>query len=79
MQKSNRNGVILMNVNKITSLNVKPTNKKMEKAKMAAEKIGILPKEMFIEKKNCTPSSAELFERIKNRIRISIDNMRGNR
>ena len=33
MQESNRNGVVLMKISKITSLNVKPTNKKIEKAK----------------------------------------------
>lgn len=68
-----------MNVNKITGLNVKPTNKKMEKAKVAAEKTGILPKEMPLEKEIYILSPAEMFERIKDRIQISIDNMRGNR
>ena len=68
-----------MKVSKITSLNVKPTNKKMEKAKVAAEKTGILPKEMPLEKEIYILSPAEMFERIKDRIQISIDNMRGNR
>ncbi len=68
-----------MNVNKITGLNVKPTNKKMEKAKVAAEKTGILPKEMPLEKEVYILTPAEMFERIKDRIQISIDNMRGNR
>lgn len=68
-----------MNVNKITGLNVKPTNKKIEKAKVAAEKTGILPKEMPLEKEVYILTPAEMFERIKDRIQISIDNMRGNR
>ena len=68
-----------MNVNKITGLNVKPTNKKIEKAKVAAEKTGILPKEMPLEKEVYILTPAEMFERIKDRIQISIDNMRGKR
>lgn len=68
-----------MNVNKVTSLNVKPTNKKIEKAKIAAEKTGILPKEMPLEKEVYILSPAEMFERVKDRIQISIDNMRGNK
>ncbi len=68
-----------MNVNKITGLNVKPTNKKIEKAKVAAEKTGILPKEMPLEKEVYILTPAEMFERIKDKIQISIDNMRGNR
>ena len=46
MQESNRNGVVLMKVNKIAGINLKPTNKKIEKAKIAEENVGILPKEM---------------------------------
>ena len=67
-----------MKVNKLTSLNVKPTNKKIEKAKIATEKTGILPKEMPLEKEVYILSPAEMFERVKDKIQISIDNMRGN-
>ena len=77
MQESNRNGVVLMKVNKVTSLNVKPTNKKIEKAKIAAENVGILPKEMPLEKKIYIVSQGDVIERIKNSIQIAIDNMRG--
>ncbi len=79
MQESNRNGVVLMKVSKIAGINFRPTNKKMEKAKIAAEKSGILPKEMPIEKKIYIESQADTFERIKDSIQLSIDNMRGNR
>ena len=66
-----------MKVNKVTSLNVKSTNKKIEKAKIAAEKVGILPKEMPLEKKIYIVSQGDVIERIKNSIQIAIDNMRG--
>ena len=68
-----------MKVNKIAGINVKPTNKKIEKAKIAADKLGILPKEMPLEKKIYLESPADSFEKIKDEIQISIDNMRGTR
>ena len=68
-----------MKVNKIAGINVKPTNKKFEKAKIAAEKLGILPKEMPLEKKIYFESPADSFEKIKDEIQISINNMRGTR
>ena len=68
-----------MKVSKIAGMNFRPTNKKMEKAKMTAEKVGILPKEMPIEKKIYIESEADTFERIKDSIQLSIDNMRGNK
>lgn len=66
-----------MKVNKIAGINVKPTNKKIEKAKIAADKLGILPKEMPLEKKIYIVSQGDVIERIKNSIQIAIDNMRG--
>lgn len=66
-----------MNVSKIAGMNFRPTNKKMEKAKMTAEKLGILPKEMPLEKKVYLESPADSFEKIKDEIQISINNMRG--
>ena len=68
-----------MKVNKIAGINVKPTNKKIEKAKIAADKLGILPKEMPLEKKIYLESPADSFEKIKDEIQISINNMRGTR
>lgn len=67
-----------MKVSKIAGINFRPTNKKMEKAKIAAEKTGIFPKEMPLEKEVYILSPAEMFERVKDKIQISIDNMRGN-
>ena len=77
MQESNRNGVVLMKVNKIAGINLKPTNKKIEKAKIAAENVGILTKEIPLEKKIYIVSQGDVIERIKNSIQIAIDNMRG--
>ena len=68
-----------MNVPRIANLNIRPTDRKMRKAKELAEKSGILPKEMPIEKKIYIESQADTFERIKDSIQLSIDNMRGNR
>lgn len=68
-----------MKVNKIAGINFKPTNKKIEKARITADKLGILPKEMPLEKKIYLESPADSFEKIKDEIQISINNMRGTR
>ena len=40
-----------MNVSKLTqNVNIKPTDRKIKKAKAAAKKFGVLPKEMPLEK-----------------------------
>ena len=76
MQESYRNGVVLMNVSKLTqNVNIKPTDRKMKKAKVAAKKFGVLPKEMPIEKTVYIKTLSEMFERVKDSIQISVDNM----
>lgn len=67
-----------MNVRSISSkITIKPTNKKMEKAKKAIDNIASLPKEEPLEKKVYIQSLSESFERIKDCIQISIENMKG--
>ena len=62
-----------MNVQKIANLNIRPTDKKMRKAKELVD--NILPKELPLEKNFRYVSEADRFERIKDSIQISIDNM----
>ena len=61
-----------MNVQKIANLNIRPTDRKMRKAKELAD--NIFPKELPLEKKIRFVSDADRFERIKDSIEISIDN-----
>lgn len=60
-----------MNVSRIANLNIRPTDRKMRKAKEFVD--GILPKEMPIEKKVNYVSQADSFQRIKDSIQVSID------
>ena len=63
-----------MNVKKIiNNLNVRPTDRKMKKAKAFVD--SVLPKEMPLEKEIRFLSKADSFERIKDSIQVSIDNM----
>ena len=62
-----------MNVQKIANLNIRPTDRKMRKAKELAD--NIFPKELLLEKKIRFVSDADRFERIKDSIEISIDNL----
>lgn len=62
-----------MNVQKIANLNIRPTDRKMRKAKELAD--NIFPKELPLEKKIRFVSDADRFERIKDSIEISIDNL----
>ena len=62
-----------MNVSRIANLNIRPTDRKMRKAKEFVD--GILPKEMPIEKKVNYVSQADSFQRIKDSIQVSIDKM----
>ena len=62
-----------MNVQKIENLNIRPTDRKMRKAKELAD--NIFPKELPLEKKIRFVSEADRFERIKDSIEISIDNL----
>lgn len=62
-----------MNVQKIANLNIRPTDKKMRKAKELVD--NILPKELPLENTFRYVSEADRFERIKDSIQISIDNM----
>ena len=62
-----------MNVQKIANLNIRPTDKKMRKAKELVD--NILPKELALEKTFRYVSEDDRFERIKDSIQISIDNM----
>ena len=62
-----------MNVPRIANLNIRPTDRKMRKAKEFID--GILPKEMPIDKKINYVSQADSFQRIKDSIQVSIDKM----
>ncbi len=62
-----------MNVQKIANLNIRPTDRKMRKAKEVVD--NILPKEQPLEKTFRYVSEADRFERIKDSIQISIDNL----
>lgn len=55
---------------------VRPTERKIKKAKMEIEKSGILPKELPLEKKVYFETAAEAFERIKDGIQIAIQNIK---
>lgn len=62
-----------MDVKRIANLNIRPTDRKIKKAKAAIN--SILPKEMPLEKPIKYLSQADSFERIKDSIQISIDKM----
>ena len=62
-----------MNVSIIANLNIRPTDRKMRKAKELAD--NIFPKELPLEKKIRFVSDADRFERIKDSIEISINNL----
>ena len=62
-----------MNVPRIANLNIRPTDRKMRKAKELAD--NIFPKELPLEKKIRFVSDADRFERIKDSIEISINNL----
>ena len=62
-----------MNVQKIANLNIRPTDRKMRKAKELAD--NIFPKELPLEKNIRFVSDADRFERIKDSIEISINNL----
>ena len=67
-----------MNIRKITSnITIRPTDRKMKKAKHFAEEAGILPKEMPVEKKIFLQTEADKFERVKDSIQIALENYRG--
>ena len=74
-----------MNINSINaSMNfgknprIRVSKRKIEKTEMAVDKAisSVLPKEMPLEKKVYFVSQEEAFDRVKNAIQISIDNMR---
>lgn len=71
-----------MKVFKINNnVRIKPTEKKMKKAEQIANEISsnVLPKEMPIEKKITFVSASEAFQRVKDKIQIAVNNMRGNK
>lgn len=64
-----------MNVKKvITNINIKPTDRKIKQAKKVVE--SGLPKEMPIEKPIYITTEADIFERVKNSIQVSINYMK---
>ncbi len=67
-----------MNVKKISSnITIRPTNKKMQEAKRTARDLTEWAYEEPIEKKVYIVPMSELFERVKDRISITIENMKG--
>lgn len=66
-----------MKVPNISNINIRPSDRKMKRAKMAMENLGgALPKEMPVEKNVHFVSAAETMERIKDKILVTIDNMK---
>ena len=65
-----------MEIQKI--LMVKPTKNKVEKTKKVINSVSqsVLPKELPVEKKIYFGTKADAFEKIKEQIQISIDNMK---
>ena len=64
-----------MNVKKIVAdINIKPTDRKIKQAKKVIE--SGLPKEMPIEKPIYITSEADIFEKVKNSIQVSINYMK---
>ena len=70
-----------MKVLKINNIRIKPTEKKIKKAEQITNEISnnVLPKDMPIEKKVTFVSASEAFRRVKDRIQIAVDNMKGNK
>lgn len=70
-----------MKVLKINNIRIKPTEKKIKKAEQITNEISnnVLPKDMPIEKKITFVSASEAFQRVKDKIQIAVDNMRGNK
>ncbi len=60
--------------NKIT---VRPTDRKIKKGKACLEESGVLPKSLPIEKEIRIISRTEMLERLKDKLQIAIDNIRG--
>jgi len=67
-----------MNIKKVTSnITIRPTDRKMKQAKQTAKTLGILPKEMPVEKKVYFEPVSSTLGRIKDSIQVAIDNMKG--
>lgn len=65
-----------MKIPNVNNINIKPSDRKMKRAKQTAENLGSrLPKEMPLERKMHFVSAAETMERIKDKIQITIENM----
>ena len=64
---------VRLNINKV---NVRPTDKKLKKAKKSAEDFSALPKEMPLSPNYRFNTIMDKIEKIKNSIQTSIDNMR---
>ena len=58
-------------------ITLRPTDRKMKKGKAILEQTSILPKELPIEKKIYIESRFQTIERIKDKIQIAIDNIKG--
>ena len=58
-------------------ITLRPTDRKMNKGKAILEQTSILPKELPIEKKIYIESRFQTLERIKDKIQIAIDNIKG--
>lgn len=56
---------------------VRPTERKIKKAKLEIEQSGILPKELPLEKKINWLTQEEAFERVKDSIQIALQNIKG--
>lgn len=65
-----------MKIPNVNNINIKPSDRKMKRAKHVAENLGgNLPKEMPLERNVYFVSAAETMERIKDKIQITIENM----
>ena len=64
---------VKLNINKI---NIHPTDKKIKKVQKAVNDFSALPREMPLEPSYNFDTLMDRFENIKNKILVSIDNMR---
>lgn len=68
-----------MNIKKISGkITIRPTEKKIKKAKHVMEKVMNLPKEEPLERKIYLETAFDSFQREKEKIQLSIDNMKRN-
>ena len=68
-----------MNIKKIAgNIAVRPTDRKIKQVKQTIQNSGVLPHDMPLERDIYITSKADIMESVKNKIQISIENMKRN-